>query len=694
MKQLLQPSLAFCLVTAATVLAADEPVERFEADTFSEPSTLEADQGAVDVTTDGLDELDQLLEIAENDAAQLGEVSVVAPALQEVVSTVSRQKSTVGKSPAAVFVITNEMIRRSSARSLPEVLRMAPGVQVARIDANKWEVSIRGFNGRFANKLLVQIDGRSVYTPLFAGVFWDAQNVLLEDVERIEVIRGPGGTIWGANAVNGVINIITKKARDTEGVFIESGGGNERAFSSARVGGQLSENAWYRIFGKWYERDAGAGRGFDPGDDNRMRHLGGRIDWELDNDTTLTVQGDYYEGTNGIRSLQAVPLPTGRSFINTDMSTSGGNILTRISQRVTDDSDWSLQLYYDRTKRDPATIGIQDMRDMFDLDFQHRSNPWVDHSVIWGLEYRYHTDNMVPTPFQGVFTPISRDFDIISGFVQDETTLIDDVLTFTAGSKFEHNDFSGFEFQPSARLLWTPDERHSIWASASRAVRTPSRSEEDGRFTFAASPAAAPSIFPVLTGTRALEAEDLMAYEAGYREQVTDEFAWDIAAFFYEYRDLITTSAGAPSFMLPEGPVLPLAFQNQGERQHYGFDLSASWEVTPTLSLLGSYSFLRIHGGGNDPINRFYIQSSWDVTDNVDFDAILRYVDGSPGTNVDQYAVMDLRLGIEPAEGLELFVVGRNLMDGDHVEAVDNQFSAASITAVEREVFAGVTLRY
>ncbi|MFT5092121.1 MAG: iron complex outermembrane receptor protein [Porticoccaceae bacterium] len=639
------------------------------------------------------DDLDALLSFAEGDVEQLSRVKVVAPALQEVVSTVSRQKSTVGKSPAAVFVITNEMIRRSGARSIPEVLRMAPGVQVHRIDSNKWAISIRGFADRFSNKLLVQIDGRSVYTPLFAGVFWDVQDVLLEDVERIEVIRGPGATVWGANAVNGVINVITKKAKDTQGVFVEAGGGTDRGFTSVRGGGEIGDNGWYRAYGKWFERDAGDGQGSDPADDWRMKRGGLRADWEFGEGITFTVQGDYYEGASGVRATIPAPLPAGARVVVHDELTRGGNVLARLTQTIDDDTSWSLQSYYDHTYRSFESVGLAEDRDTIDVDFQHRSSPWLDHSLIWGVGYRYNQDELTNAPFFVSFTPDERDYDLISGFIQDEITLIDDTLTFTAGSKFEHNDFTGFEFQPSIRVLWTPSEPRSIWGAVSRAVRTPSRTEDDGRGTVPA--VVPPGFFPVFSGARNSQSEDLVAYELGYREQFTEEFSLDTTVFFHDYNDVVGSTIGAPTFQLPEGPVLPLVANNENSAQTYGFEVASSWQIAPWWRTFGSYSFLRVVGvESHDPHNRFYLQSSWDITETVEFDAVLRYVDSVPDSAVNNYTAMDLRLSWEPTDGMEVFVVGRNLLDRSHPEFFTSAELPTAVTAVRREVFAGINLRF
>ena len=461
-------SLLFALLALpASVICAQDEVTR-----SAPPPPSESDLG--------LDGLDEIMDLVDEPLENLTRQNVVVPALDVQVSTVSRTESTVGRSAAAVFVVTNEMIRRSGARTIPDALRLVPGVQVARIDANKWAVTIRGFNGRYANKLLVQIDGRSVYTPLFAGVYWDVQDVVLEDVDRIEVIRGPGAAVWGANAVNGVVNIITKSARDTQGTFVEAGSGTEeRSFSTVRTGGKLGQNAYYRIYGKWFERDrAGLPTGIAD-DEWRQGRTGFRIDWEPNGCDKLTFQGDAYGGTSGTANRIPDSLPPDfQSTITDDSRVSGGNALLRWSRTIDAETDWSLQFYYDRTSRKAVTTGFQEDRDTIDLDFQHRFPLAPEHSLIWGFGYRNSKDSIRSSPFYLQFYPSDRADDLFSYFVQDEITLREDLLYLTVGSKFEHNDYTAFEYQPTGRLLWTPDPRHSIWAAISRAVRTPSRAED------------------------------------------------------------------------------------------------------------------------------------------------------------------------------------------------------------------------
>jgi iron complex outermembrane recepter protein len=650
--------------------------------------------------------IDQLLELAEQNVDELSRVRVTSPALDLVVTTVSRQKSTVGRTPAAVFVITNEMIRRSGATSIPEVLRMAPDVQVARLDSNKWAISIRGFNGRFANKLLVQIDGRSVYTPLFAGVFWDVQDVVLEDIERIEVIRGPGATVWGANAVNGVINIITKRASETQGYYAQVIAGKEdRAVTTARVGGQISENAHYRVYGKWFERDEGFAPNDAAHDDWRIGRGGFRIDWEPSCCDLITYQGDYYDGYAGQRSLLSNPTspPDFFRISDTDFHVAGGNVLWRWTHQLSDDSDWSAQAYYDRTERALVNEQFREDRDTIDFDFQHRFPLADNHSFIWGFGYRYTEDFIVNQAPTLIFTPTRRTDDLFSYFVQDEITLIDELLVATLGSKFQHNDYTGFEAQPTARLLWTPSERHSIWGAVSRAVRTPSRAEDDVQITLLPSvvPGLPPPTFSQILGTRGITSEVLWAYECGVRVQATEQFSWDLALFFHDYEDLSSTTPGTPygPAFPPFGPTfLPLSLGNASAGETYGFELGAAYDPTPTLHIFGTYSLLIMDLGGSStegqsPRNQAYVQASWDVGPRTEFDLIGRYVDRLPSLGVPSYTTMDARLAYWVTPNLEAAVVGRQLLDSSHSEFGFDTFTGNVNTEVQRDVYASLIWR-
>ncbi len=619
-------------------------------------------------------------DILNLDIDQLGQVDVVVPSFDLEVTSVARRASTVGKSPAAVFVITQEMIRRSGATSIPELLRMAPGVQVARIDANQWAITARGFNSRFANKLLVLIDGRSVYTPLFSGVYWDVQDTLLQDIDRIEVIRGPGATLWGANAVNGVINIITKKAKETQGALITSGGGSEEnAMNGLRYGGNVGSNFHYRVYGKHFDRDTG----FDPAgahDDWRQGRVGFRTDWELDEYAcdTLTFQGDYYDGSSGTASHFPTLTPPGNSLGAGDIQVSGGNFLTRWTHRFDEESELTLQLYYDRAER--RSLFLDQEIDIFDVDLAHHFPLSDRHGLTWGLHFRRVSDDLgSPDPFVLRFDPPRRQTDLASAFVQDEITLIDETLMLTLGSKFEHNEFTGFEFQPSGRLLWTPDRKHALWASVSRAVRTPARSEDDMRLVFA-NIAPSPPMFLAIFGDRNIESEDLLAYEIGFREQTTDEFSWDLALFFNDYNDLMAFAPGTP-VLPPPALIIPSVPTNRMDGETYGVELAADYAIANWWRVHGSYSFLQMQlhadagtaadaesAEGESPHNQAFLQSSWDLPGDLEFDLMGRYVDNLPALNVSNYITLDLRLGYRPNESWEFSVVGQNLLEEHHQE--------------------------
>ena len=668
------------------------------------------------------DDLDSLLEMSERDLTQLSNVKVTAPKkvyndpsptalLDKVVTTVSRQETTVGKTPAGVFIITQEMIRRSGARSLPEVLRMAPGVQVARIDGNKWAISIRGFNQRFSNKLLVQIDGRSVYTPLFAGVFWDVQDVLLEDVERIEVIRGPGATVWGANAVNGVINVITKKAGDTQGLYFQSGGGSfERAFGSVRYGEQITDDLAVRVYGKWFERGVTESPLFTPADDWRMARTGFRMDWEPNDDETLTIQGDFYDGYAGqLINMPSVTPPTFQRTLNADQHLTGGNVLWRYTRKVSDDEQWSLQMYYDRIERNMIGSPFREARNTYDVDFQHQFGIGERHSFIWGLGFRHYDEETRGEPFFISFVPPNARRNIYSLFLQDEVTLSEDLWYFTFGAKLSENDFTGFEVQPSARLLYTPNEQQTLWASISRAVRIPSISSDQSNL-FGPPQIVGPGIpvFPNVRGNPAGVSEVLIAYEMGYRHQVSEDFSYDVAMFYNDYDDLLFSSVG-PVTLGPGGFNTIVTLDNGSTAESYGFEVSGNYRITESWRLFGSYSFLRLHVhapanagpsfGSDDeetssPRNQLYLQSSWDITENLELDLIGRYVDSLFSQNVPAYFTADIRLAWRPKDHLELFVVGQNLLDASQPEFGNDGFAGTPRTEVPRGVYGGITLRY
>jgi len=614
------------------------------------------------------------------------------------ITSVQKRPQKKSEAAAAVFVIKQDDLRRWGVTSIPEALRRVPGLQVARIDANKWAITARGFNGRFANKLLVLIDGRSIYTPLFAGVYWEANEVMLEDVERIEVIRGPGGTLWGANAVNGVINIITRSAADSQGTLVVAGAGNEeRGFTSVRHGAATRGGGHYRVYGKFRALDTGGP--IDVGlpqtgahDDSEFAQGGFRMDWNRDEDNSYTLQGDYYDG----HADQQLLLPGSPTPQTDNAAYQGANLLYRWSRAYDRQSDMALQAYYDYVHLDSAAL--YENRHTLDIDFQQHLRAHERHDLIWGLNYRYISDNTDATQVLSLI-PSQRDVSLLTAFVQDEIRLCDDHARLTVGSKFEHNDFTGFEAQPNIRLSWLTDSGHTLWGAVSRAVRTPARGEDD--VNLMVSP---PST--TILGNPAFDSETLVAYELGYRFPLADRVSIDLAAFINRYSSLRTIdSTGAPSI---------LQFGNNMDGNTRGIEVDMHWNVRPGLALHANYTHLQldlelVNGsmdvqslGAEDasPSNQANVWLAADLDHGVELDAAVRYVGkldldlsaaGLPST--DAYIALDARLGWSPRPGLEFALIGQNLLDSNHPE-FNPDFIISLPTEVERSILGKVTWKF
>ncbi|MGD0516369.1 MAG: TonB-dependent receptor [Thermoguttaceae bacterium] len=643
--------------------------------------------------------------LADLDIEQLAKTPVVVPSMDIPVTSVTKEQSTVGHSPAAIFVITPEMIRRSGATCIPEALRMVPGIEVARISSDTWAITSRGFNDRYANKLLVLIDGRTVYTPVFSGVYWDTQDVIMADIERIEVIRGPGGTLWGANAVNGVINVITKKAKDTQGAFVSVGGGTEEKFNSAfRYGGKIGDDGYYRIYGKQFDRGTFYSPDGDPQDAWRQGRFGFRSDLNLDREktNTLTVQGDHYTGATGYQDAVASTLPPFTVPIAGKEVVTGENVLARLRHVYDEDSDWALQMYYDHYLRS-GDITLEDVK-TFDVDFQYRFPLSERQKITCGAGFRGIHDALPSNDdFTQQFTPVERTYNLTSQFVQDEISLVEDKLGLTLGVKMEQNDFTGFEVQPSARLLWSIDRRHSAWGAISRAIRTPSRAEDNIART---SYTGMPDVFSRFYGNPDAQSEEMMAYEVGYRAQATEKYSWDIATFYNVYNRLATIQPGEPfveNDPWPPHGIYPLGVVNGAYANTYGVELSQNYSVSEYWRLYAQYTYLQVSmynnysniREGTDPHNQVYLRSSWDLRHDLEFDLIGRYVDNLPGLAVPTYITMDLRLAWRPRKHLEMAVVGQNLLQNQHLEY--NPLASetgAAVTEVPRGVYGTITYQY
>jgi iron complex outermembrane recepter protein len=599
------------------------------------------------------------------------------------VTSVSRREEGLRNAAAAVAVVSAEDIRRSGATSVPEALRMVPGLHVARQNSNVWGVSSRGFSSVNSEKLLVLSDTRSIYTPLVSGVQWAVQDYLLEDVERIEVIRGPGAALWGSNAVNGVVNITTRSARDTHGAYLDAGLGSfEGYWLGARHGAQTAGGKHYRVFGRFFDHEASSTAVTTTDDSWRMAHLGFRADWDTGADDSWTVQGDAYAGEIGqlepAVTVLGRPGPQGR--LRSDVS--GGNVLARWRRVGGEDSDLQVRAYYDFTRRDDPSFN--DTLHTFDVDLQQRLLPAASHEVIWGAAFRF----MANRNFGGeifVLDPESSDDQLWSGFIQDRIKL-SDRLEATLGTKLEHNDFSGFEVQPSARLAWALGQRQTIWTAISRAVRVPTRFERDVDII-----ASNPNLNPVyrLLGNREFDAERLIAYEAGYRWQPRTNLAFDLALFYNDYDRLASLELGTP-FLDPQSgfTVVPVLNQNLTRGRSMGAELLAEWQPTDTWRLLASYSGvdLQLRSAGLDanrgtwldgatPRGQLALRSSLNFAQGFTFDAQLRHhsrvrripVDPT-GAGVEAYSSLDLRIGWRATPDWEISFVAQNLLDDEHVE--------------------------
>ncbi len=627
------------------------------------------------------------------------------------ITSVSKYKQKVAQAPAAVSVISQDDIRRSGMTSIAELLRLSPGLEVARVDANKWAISSRGFNDVFANKLLVLMDGRTVYTPAFSGVYWDTVDYVLPDLDRIEVIRGPGATLWGANAVNGVINITSKSARDTQGWLFDGVAGSEEQIGAVRYGGQIDDRTYYRVYGKYRNVDDAVFADGERAQDGWQAMRGGfRIDRYASDQDTLTFQGDAFaERTGQTATFASFIPPTFLQRVDDVGNQSGGNLLARWTHVISPVSDFSLQLYYDDVMRsDP--YGKYSVN-TFDIDFQHRFELTPGQQLIWGAGFRFMADQ-IDAQNGLVVDPKSRDTFLLSAFVQDDITLVKDRLHLFLGSKFEENSYTGFEVLPSARLLWTPSERSSAWAAVSRAVRTPSRANEDLAVPIARAidPQSGLPVELDVVGNRGLYSEQLVAYELGYRSQVSKTFSVDVAAFFNVYDNLLSLSPQTPRLVVDAaGPrvVIDLPYSNKRRADTYGLELAANWNVTDNWRLAASYTWLNVmvHSSSSDhnpqtesslednvPRNQAQIRSYLDLTRDLELNAAAYYVESLAGPHVPSYVRVDLGLTWRPAKGAEFTVGVQNLLDDRHRE-FEGQFGVAS-TEMQRAVYAQFLLRF
>ena len=565
---------------------------------------------------------------------------------------------------ASIFVITADDIRRSGVSSLPEALRLAPNLQVARVSANSYAISARGFNNAIGNKLLVLIDGRTVYTPLFSGVFWDSQDVMLEDVERIEVISGPGATLWGANAVNGVINVITRPAADTRGALLAAGAGNQTKGGAARYGGEFSSGGHYRVYGQYFDRaNTEHANGTSVFDDWNSGRIGFRADWG-GTARGITVQGDAYRGELD----QAAP---GTQRI------SGVNLLARWNRQLSEDSSVRVQAYYDRTERTQPGSFAEHL-DIFDLEFQHALRAAASHRLLWGGGYRYAFDR-VDNSAALAFLPADRNLRWANVFVQDEIALAPN-LDLTLGVKAESNVYTGVDWLPSARLAWKAAANRLIWGAVSRAVRAPSRLDRD---LFA--PANPPFL---LAGGPNFQSEVSKVFELGYRSQPTSVISYSITAFRQIY-DHLRSVEPAPG----GGLVIDNKIDGTGTGvEAWGtYQATQAWRLSAGLLELrqrlalkpDSLSTQGVAAEGNDPKHQWMLRSSLNLGRAYELDMTIRHVSALPSPLVPAYTAFDARLGWHVNRNFELSLTGQNLFGPAHIEFGN----PATASLVERSVF-------
>ena len=637
------------------------------------------------------------------------------------VSSVMKVSTDVSHVPAAIYVLSNEEIRRTGATSIPEALRVVPGLQVSKVDGNKWAVSMRGFNGQFANKLLVLVDGRSVYNPLFSGVWWDQQDMLMEDIERIDVIRGPGASLWGANALNGVINIITKSAKNTQGGLLSSHVGTQRYGGGARYGFDLGNDAYLKVYGRHadYSDSKSLGANRSAGDEGDLSKIGFRYDKAIDIANKLSLQGDAFSGeSNG--AMQTFPLlsahltpatadPYSQS-LPTSQLFSGHYIQGRWEQHQNTDSSTVLRMYWDRHSRKSPYLNSDYQIDSIDIDFQHNYKLNDSHMLVWGSGIRFNLNNFVDSA-QITMAANNRTDRIYSLFGQDDITLVPERWHLILGSKLEHNPVTQFEVQPNARLLWTPDADNSLWGSVSRSVRTPNWVEQNISYGIQTRPPGGLIPLPMLqslTGNPKLDSETMIAFELGWRSQLTRQLSADLALYHYNYDDFVSLSPLAlDRSHIANGYLLqPIGHDNFGTAKVYGAEFSIDWQASEAWKLRASYSHEEeqfdlssaaptntyLASSESYPGHKAMLWSMYQLSPQLKLDLNWRYTDtlSRISTTPKAYQELDTRLAWDVGSGLELALVGRNLLNSYHFEYGSDMFSTA--TAVQREVYG--TLRW
>jgi iron complex outermembrane recepter protein len=616
--------------------------------------------------------------------------------VQVNVTSVSKKEEDSFQAPAAIFVLTAEDIRRGGFNSLPEALRMVPGLYVARGNADSWTIAARGFAFPNNDKLLVLIDGRNVSDPFFGGILWDVQDFPLEDVERIEVIRGPGGTLWGDNAVNGVINIVTKKAADTQGLsVVTSYGLDQEQSASVQYGGKLGQKLSYRVFGKssyWDPSVQASGASWF--DEWSLSQGGFRIEDQLTEKNSVTVEAGIYEGREHDTQLFALNGNFPLTAIRPASLLQGQNILARWQHTMSEASSIDLLGYCQWTKRDNLTAG--GVQNTCDVEFQHNLAFGTRHSVNWGAAVETTGDLLVQN-FTAQYTPRSRRTTTVSGFGQYEVQLIPDRLRLIVGSKFEHNSYTGFEAQPQIRAVWTPGQSHTVWGAVSRAISLPTRVQSAGDIKLFAAPPI-PITYSAFVGSPDLNSEELRAYELGYRYQWKDTFSFDGAIYYNDYHRLIGAAPGMPIVNpVPLYVVIPVQVGNFGVGQTHGAELylkfrpARRWVVSAGITELRGTSPTAVGNMNGLPRQWATVESRLDLVHTLEFDSALYYYDvTSAGMLVTgsapTHSRLDLGISARPVRGLTLSIWGQDITSAWNLESSIGAPGTAQIGAVRRSV--------
>jgi len=621
------------------------------------------------------------------------------------VTSVGKRTQDLAKTAAAIHVLTSEDIRRSGMKTLPDLLRLVPGLHVARTNGGGWAISARGFNGQYNGNMLVLIDGRSLYTTLFAGVFWDVQDIPTEDIERIEVVLGPGGPAWGSNSLNGVINVVTKTAAQTQGDLVSVLVGDELGPELlVRHGDEFQEGHW-RAWARLSGNDAMHATDIGGGDDERdLLRAGFRVDWDSNPDRVLTIDGDVYDGNSHQVVTVTSPSPPFLLTAHNKQQVSGEHLLMNWTTKDGPSEQTSLLAYVDAAQRE--SVLTSEKRETYNVEWQRRRQLAAGHDVVFGAGVRAIESNTEDTALS-TWDPGRRELLQQSLFAEDQITLVPDALSLTLGARLEHHTYTDIELQPSARLTWTPAEHQTVWAAVSRALRTPSQFEHDGSALIGVVPFTPPGFNTeiVLASNSDIEPVELIAYEIGWRARLSPRFTLDVTGFYNSFRNNVLYTQGTPEAIDASTIVQPIVSNNDGADLVRGFDVGASFEAREDWRLTAGWAFLDVHDGttgavssfgdvseGSAPQNQLVLTSRHDLSENVEFDVLVVHVDELSAIDVPAYWRADLRLGWQADEATEWSLGVRNLFHDHDLEWAESTFGGQSET--ETSLWLGYVRRF